>query len=238
MTSNGTVEHCNLVDFGPLAECYDFWYMTHEGMAHDLSQKLDALHFFHHIEKGRRLLHIEKGKRLLDVGCGTGHWSRFFATLGFTVTGIDNCPEMIEVAERRRFGTLQFQIGEGYALPFQEHTFDVVTAITVLEFLGAPAIALKEMVRCLKPRGRLFVGTLNRSAPLNQQRLAERREPYISGHLYTPTEFHDLLRPFGRVQMVSTNTDAALMNQFAQPIRARHGEAHLEGSLLFAEVRQ
>jgi 2-polyprenyl-3-methyl-5-hydroxy-6-metoxy-1,4-benzoquinol methylase len=38
------------------------------------------------------------GKKLLDVGCGTGHWSAYFARRGFDVTGVDIAPDMIEVA--------------------------------------------------------------------------------------------------------------------------------------------
>jgi len=55
-----------------------------------------------------------------------------------------------------------FEIGKAEALPFEDDTFDVVTAITVLCFVEDAAIALQEMKRVLKPDGRLIIGELGR----------------------------------------------------------------------------
>jgi len=47
-----------------------------------------------------RLLQPRHDQSLLDVGCGTGHFTRRFASLGLRTTGIDNDPFMIAFARR------------------------------------------------------------------------------------------------------------------------------------------
>lgn len=49
-------------------------------------------------------------------------------------------------------------------MPFAPHTFDVVVAVTVLCFIGNAGSALREMLRVLKPGGRLIIGELGRSS--------------------------------------------------------------------------
>ena len=58
-----------LFDFGPLADQYESWYDTPVGQEHDFVQQQDVRDF---VRPAPAL------ERLLDVGCGTGHWSRFF----------------------------------------------------------------------------------------------------------------------------------------------------------------
>ena len=57
------------LDFLSYAKKYDQWYKTPMGDECNHEEKAAVLEF----------LHLGKpGERLLDVGCGTGHWSRFF----------------------------------------------------------------------------------------------------------------------------------------------------------------
>lgn len=181
-----------LFDFGRLAGKYDRWYDTRLGKAYDRLERKTV---------SRYLPRISSGGRLLDVGCGTGHWSRFFAARGFKVTGIDLSGEMIAQARSRKSPGCHFKKADARSLPFADGSFDLITAMTVLEFIPDPRPALQEMFRCLKPGGKVLLGLLNRSAPLNQRRLSGREEPYISGHLPTRRELRALLRPYGRVSV-------------------------------------
>ena len=87
-TKNNIVEKIPF-DFSAMSTTYDFWYETPVGMANDWVQKANLLQF----------LSPEKtGSRLLDAGCGTGHWSRFFAKLGYDVVGVDISEEELQQA--------------------------------------------------------------------------------------------------------------------------------------------
>jgi len=185
----------SLFDFGPTAREYERWYDTPAGQAHDRVQKDDV----------RRLLRpASAGQTLLDVGCGTGHWSAFFAEMGYQVTGVDVSPAMIEVA-RAAMPECTFQVADAHQLPFGDDTFDVVASMATLEFLSDPAAAVREMVRCARKGGHLLVGTLNQLAPLNQHRISKGKQPYSSAHLLSSHELRDLLAPVGRVRMVASS---------------------------------
>ena len=220
----------SLFDFGPLARGYDRWYDTPAGQAHDRVQTEDV----------RRLLHpASAGQTLLDVGCGTGHWSAFFAETGYCVTGIDIAPEMIDMA-RAAAPECTFHVADACHLPFDDATFDVVTVMTALEFIPAAAVVIGEMARCAKEDGHLLVGTLNRLDPLNQDRVSKGKQPYASAHLLSPDELRRLLAPLGRVRMVASSLPGHDQRPpLPQRAVGRIGglRSNLNGPLIVAEVR-
>lgn len=229
MTLDGQSNTGSVFDFGQVAQEYDRWYATAKGQAHDKVQKADVQH----------LLGFSPRKaRLLDIGCGTAHWSRFFASLGYTVVGVDAAPEMIRVAQNRNSPGVTVHVAEASALPFPDASFDVAAAMAVLEFLSNPEAVLQEMVRCTKPQGRILIGSLNRLAPVNRQRLAERKEPYASGHLFSPDELAALLQPFGSVRMRASEIgNGNEENPLNAAGKERPPQEQLTGSLIIAEVR-
>jgi SAM-dependent methyltransferase len=217
-------------DFGRLGPDYDQWYETPAGRLHDEVQKSDV----------RRLLRpAQAGSRLLDVGCGTGHWSRFFASLGYTVVGVDISEGLIGVAQTRAGPNFRFAVADALGLPFADHCFDVVAAMATLEFVSDMSSTLKEMFRCVKQEGVVLIGTLNRLASINRYRLANDREPYASGRLWTPRELRDLLEPLGRVRMVAS---APRRSQRGGGVGRRiarwiTGPKSMKGPFIVAEVR-
>jgi len=181
-----------LVDFGPFAADYDKWYETPDGSLHNRFQK--------ELVSGL-LPPARHGEKLLDVGCGTGHWSRFFSSLGYEVTGIDNSADMIAVARSNVCEGCEFELSDAEHIPYPEDSFDVVATMATLEFLARPRKALDEMARCLRPQGRLMIGTLNRLAPLNRERLASGKQPYASAHMFSTRELLVLLVRYGIVKL-------------------------------------
>ena len=96
-------------DFDKLADSYDNWYNSVVGSMYDRLEKkvFDRLIGNHN-----------KGKQLLEVGCGTGHWSRYFSEKGFEVTGVDISEEMIKAANIKNIPHCRFQVADGHSLSF------------------------------------------------------------------------------------------------------------------------
>ncbi len=120
----------------------------------------------------RRLLQlaaVQAGETALDLCCGTGDVAFALAAAGARTTGLDFSPEMLAVAERRRFklqgskfkvgepGGLEFRQGDALHLPFADAHFDLVTISYGLRNLASLDAGLREMWRVLRPGGRLLV---------------------------------------------------------------------------------
>jgi len=105
---------------------------------------------------------ITKGATVLDVACGTGVVALTAARLGATVTGIDLMPELVAGAEQTAalMGTpATFWQGDVEALPFADASFDVVVSQFGHMFAPRPDVAIKEMLRVLKPGGTIAFAT-------------------------------------------------------------------------------
>jgi SAM-dependent methyltransferase len=97
------------------------------------------------------------GLRLLDVGCGTGLAMLLAARQGARVTGLDVAVPMLRIA-RERLPEAVLQAGDLQALPFDDGTFDVVTAFNAVQYAADPAVAVAELARVTRPGGRVAVG--------------------------------------------------------------------------------
>ena len=109
------------------------------------------------------LLRPRLGDRLLDAGCGTGDVVRALAGLvgaHGTVVGIEPSATMLDEA-RRRTGesshNVEFRSGDIARLDFDDATFDGVTCERVFQHLDTPDAALAELVRVIRPGGRIVV---------------------------------------------------------------------------------
>ena len=110
------------------------------------------------------LLRAHKGGSLLDVGCGTGHFSRRFARLGLSVTGIDPDSEVLNFARKQR-SDIHYLHGNALELPFSDKAFDYTIAVTSLCFIEDPLQVLQEMWRVT--RHTMVLGLLNRHSLLH-----------------------------------------------------------------------
>lgn len=102
---------------------------------------------------------LRPGMNVLDVGCGPGTITLDLAesVAPGLVVGIENVEEPVRAARaeaiRRGDTRTRFEQGDALALPFEADTFDVVHAHQVLQHLGDPVGALREMARVCKPGG-------------------------------------------------------------------------------------
>lgn len=109
-----------------------------------------------------RFAGIKAGDRVLDVGCGTGVLSLTAARTGADVTGVDLSPELIAHAKRNAelMGLApRFLEGDVEALPFEDASFDVVVSQFGHMYAPRPDVAIREMLRVLRPGGTIAFAT-------------------------------------------------------------------------------
>ena len=163
---------------------YEAWYETPEGRRADRLEKA-AL--------GRLLHGFPKSGSVLELGCGTGHFTRWLSGGGLAAVGLDRSPAML--AQARALGGVPLVRGDAGRLPFADGAFDLAALITTLEFLEQPRQALVEALRVSR-RG-VILGVLNRWSVLGlQRRLAGlfRQTVYDAAHFYGVGELKRLLR--------------------------------------------
>jgi ubiquinone/menaquinone biosynthesis C-methylase UbiE len=95
------------------------------------------------------------GESVLDIACGTGVVARLAQQRGHSgrMVGIDLNTAMLAVA-RTKSETIEWIEGSAIDLPFDAGSFNIVLCQLGLQFFPDQALALKEMVRVLKPEGR------------------------------------------------------------------------------------
>lgn len=96
------------------------------------------------------------GKNLLDVGCGTGALAGQASRLGARVTAVDPDPEMLDLA-RRTAPRAIFSAGGVPDLPFEQGTFQAVTANFVVNHVDDPRSAATDLTRVCAPGGAVGV---------------------------------------------------------------------------------
>ena len=94
-----------------------------------------------------------------DLGCGTGAVLTTLAPHVANVIGIDGSEEMLAAARARTRDLANVTLHRGTleALPLESATLDAATLVLVLHHVPAPALALAEAARVLKPGGRLLI---------------------------------------------------------------------------------
>jgi ubiquinone/menaquinone biosynthesis C-methylase UbiE len=127
---------------------------------------------------------------ILEVGCGTGHFTRWFSEQGLRSVGLDLSPPML--LEAVHLGSPPCVRGDALALPFSSRSFDLVALITTLEFLPDPDQALTEALRVA--RHGLILGVLNRQSLLGRQLKNERGPVWGVARLFTPAGLVKLVR--------------------------------------------
>src|SRR4030042_5267546 len=93
-----------------------------------------------------------KGTKILDVGCGAGINLLMLGQFGQAI-GIDSSKRAVELS--KKYG--KAALGDALKLPFPDESFDVLTALDLLEHLEDDRKALREWRRVLKPGGYALV---------------------------------------------------------------------------------
>jgi len=106
-------------------------------------------------------LNLRPGLTIVDVGCGTGDFTRYLATLSKgknRIIGIDSNEKGIAAAvadtKNNRFSRrISYEVGDAYKIPLGSDYADLTCCRTLLMHLSDPLKAVKEMARITKLRG-------------------------------------------------------------------------------------
>ncbi|MCP1374534.1 bifunctional 2-polyprenyl-6-hydroxyphenol methylase/3-demethylubiquinol 3-O-methyltransferase UbiG [Dyella lutea] len=110
---------------------------------------------------------VLKGAKVADVGCGGGLLSEALATAGAQVTGIDLGEKVIEIARLHLYESnlaVDYRVQSSAELAAAEPAcFDAVCCMEMIEHVPDPEALVNDLATMLKPGGRLFMSTLNRT---------------------------------------------------------------------------
>jgi len=96
----------------------------------------------------------DRRPKILDVGCGTGANLLMLSQYG-DAEGVDVSEDALAFCRER--GLDRVRLGAGEELPYEDGTFDLVTAFDVVEHMDDDLAGLREMRRVLRPGGRVFL---------------------------------------------------------------------------------
>jgi SAM-dependent methyltransferase len=170
----------NPFDDADLAKHYEAWYAGEGRRADVLEKRLLA----------KLLERFPEARSVLEIGCGTGHFTRWMADRGLEAVGIDASRAML--AEARAFGGSRYLRADAHALPFAEGSYDLAVLVTTLEFLRDPEAALAEAVRVA--RMGVLLGVLNRWSVLTLRYRLSAKPLWLDARFFGPLELARLAR--------------------------------------------
>ena len=143
------------------------------------------------------------GKRIegdiLENGCGLGLYLKHLAPLGGRLVGLEY---ELERAQEAKDVTDQILGAAGEDLPFPPSSFDLILSNEVIEHVMDDQKAIREMVRTLKPGGRIVLFCPNRGYPFETHGIYWRGEYHFGNKLfinYLPRNLRDKLAPHVKV---------------------------------------
>lgn len=167
------------------ASNYERWFDTPFGRRTDRVEKAIL---------GQLLRDYPGTGSVLEVGSGTGHFARWFASTGLSVVGLDVSKSMLAVS-RDLCPQVDVVLGDALHLPFADSSFDLVAMITSLEFVSQPGVALQEAARVA--RQGILLGVLNSISPIAAWRrlgMLGKRGVYSQARFYSPYGLERLAR--------------------------------------------
>jgi 2-polyprenyl-6-hydroxyphenyl methylase/3-demethylubiquinone-9 3-methyltransferase len=168
-SSQSTIDEAEVARFSSLAA---EWWNPHGkfGVLHKFNPvrlKFIRDHSLGHFNRDPKSLTPFSGLRLLDIGCGGGLLSEPMTRLGFDVLGADASEKNIKTASAHAIEQdlkIDYRATTAEGLAANGETFDVILNMEVIEHVADLSLFLKSCATMLKPKGLMFVATINRTA--------------------------------------------------------------------------
>ena len=193
---------------------------TYEALAPQYEEKVTVRRDFNTAVVRRFASHITSGKEVLDIGCAVGLDMAIFASLGFTVAGLDIAPSMVKFAKKRN------PEAEIYCMDFMEYqaerTFDAIFAQALIHLFpkGKVGDLLDKIYTSLNDGGTLFVttsksleskeGWFEKSDYSGKHKrfrkfwTTEELQEFLGAHGFQPVDYYEITDPYQKTWMVFT----------------------------------
>lgn len=148
-------------------------------------------------EKAYAIAEVKEGQLAADIGAGTGFVTEGLLQKGLKVIAVDQSGEMLEQMKEKfkNFDGIDCRQGDADNLPIDDSTVDYAMANMYLHHVENPLTAIKEMVRILKPGGKLVITDLDEH-----------------NHEFLKVEQHDRWMGFKREEVEQWFVEAGLKN--------------------------
>ncbi|WP_160673742.1 class I SAM-dependent methyltransferase [Clostridium sp. C8-1-8] len=150
-------------------------------------------------DKAYEVAEVKNGELAADIGAGTGFITEGLLKKGLKVIAVDRSEEMLEEIKKKfnSFGDVECRQGEAEKLPVESEAVDYAMANMFLHHVEEPLATIKEMVRIIRPGGKLVVTDLD-----------EHKFDFLV------TEQHDRWMGFDRKAIENWFIEAGLKNVF------------------------
>jgi len=176
-------------NFDNLAADYDKYYKS------DFGKKIDI------IEKNILKQHLIKlkTKNIVEIGCGTGHWTKYLSELGFIIDASDVSSKMLNKAKEKNIENAIFSIKNTEQLSYTNNSIENIIAVTSLEFVNDMQKAVNEIYRVLKPNAYFICAGLNLNSYLGKNKFKD--DIYKNANFFTYNGLKTMLSKFGNAKI-------------------------------------
>ena len=179
----------NKFDFDNAAGNYDDFYNNPFGQQIDVLEKRIISGYLKRLES----------KVLVELGCGTGHWTSFFTTEGFTVIGLDISIKMLETAKLKNIPGSILMKQDIHLLPFLDNSIENIVVVAVIEFVEDQDKVFSEIKRVLKPGGAFIIGCININSQLGKTK--SENDVFRDADFFSSDSLNIQLSKFGKPEI-------------------------------------
>jgi ubiquinone/menaquinone biosynthesis C-methylase UbiE len=111
---------------------------------------------------------IGTGEKILNLGCSDGYYDNFLAKKYKKVIGFEINEKDITIAKQNKLAkNIEYVLGNGKKLPFENNYFDTIICVDVLEHIKNDDALILEIYRVLSKNGTLIITTPHENFPFS-----------------------------------------------------------------------